>query len=435
MSKRKVKKVIKTVKRAPLLAFIVVITVFMIVATVFNDKLSVMTGLAREVEIEPTTQTIEVSAATDGEILKIHSVDVGQGDCTIIELPDGKTMLIDGANTGYDDEIISYIETYLPNDFTYFDYAILTHPDADHCASMDEVLEAYPSRVFYRPNVLATREGFTDPGADDLKATHGEKETVAYRNAIEVAYAATPDFTPTVYVTDADDVSLDIVGSNYTYTFFTPTQDTYKDWNDYSPIMILNYEGFNFVFTGDAEAANEAEFVAKVNAAKTDGVTDKYDVFTSDFKADVIKAGHHGSRTSSSAAYLDIMLAGGSDAYVIISCGTDNSYGHPHTEAVERFKSKGIADDRIVRTDTTGSLEFSVKTEGGVSTLYYGTSTVEPTPKTEIKIVYKYTVAGINVSFALIGWIVYAVIVILALVYVFVTRGKKDDDVKKKSKK
>lgn len=432
MSKRKVKKVIKTVKRAPLLAFIIIITVFMIIATVYNDKLSVMTGLAREVKVEPATQTIEVSAAIDGESLKIHSVDVGQGDCTIIELPDGKTMLIDGANTGYDDEIISYIQTNLPSDFKYFDYAILTHPDSDHCASMDEVLEAYPSRVFYRPNVLATRKDYVDPGAGDLKPVHGEKETVAYKNVIQAAYEETADFTPTVRVTDAGNLEYDITGDNYSYTFFTPTQDTYKDWNDYSPIMLLTYAEYNFVFTGDAEAANEAEFVAKVKAAKTDGVTDKYDVFTSDFKADVIKAGHHGSRTSSSSAYLDIMLAGGSSAYVIISCGEGNSYKHPHIEAMERFKSKGISEERIVRTDTMGSLEFSVKTEGGLSTLYFGTNSVEPTPdpspiptpEIEIKTVYKYTVAGMNVSFALIGWIVYAVIIIIAFVYVIVTRKK-----------
>ena len=222
---------------------------------------------------------------TDG--LYIHYVDVGQGDCTVIEFPDGKTMIIDaGENKSATETAIqTFIDNTLPDGFEYFDYAILTHPDSDHCGSMDYVLERYPARVSYRPNVEAvgtSSNGYTDPGkTSDSKLTDDAvtKNTAAYAACIKAMYAPTPDFTPTVYVTDpADDVQTITGGTEdntYTFTFFSPLSQKYTDWNDYSPIMILTYRGYNFALSGDAEKKNEAEFVAKVQAAKTDGVNDK----------------------------------------------------------------------------------------------------------------------------------------------------------------
>ena len=127
-------------------------------------------------------------------------------------------------------------------------------------------------------------------------------------------YAATDAFTPEVRVTDPADDSQTISGGDgenaYTYTFYSPLSHKYGttstvDWNEYSPIMILEYRGFKFALSGDAEKKNEAEFVAKVEAAKTDGITDKYDAFTDDYTVNLVKAGHHGSRTSTSQGYLD----------------------------------------------------------------------------------------------------------------------------------
>jgi competence protein ComEC len=93
----------------------------------------------------------------------VHFLDVGQGDCSIIRLPDGKTVIIDAGDTktANKTKILNYIETNFG--IEYFDYAIVTHTDSDHCGGIKDVLTAYPAKTVYRPNVLAIRAGFTDP--------------------------------------------------------------------------------------------------------------------------------------------------------------------------------------------------------------------------------------------------------------------------------
>ncbi len=381
---------------------------------------------------------------TDG--LYIHYVDVEQGDCTVIEFPDGKTMIIDaGENKSATETAIqTFIDKTLPDGFEYFDYAILTHPDSDHCGSMDYVLERYPARVSYRPNVEAvgtSSNGYTDPGkTSDSKLTDDAvtKNTAAYAACIKAMYAPTPDFTPTVYVTDpADDVQTITGGTEdntYTFTFFSPLSQKYTDWNDYSPIMILTYRGYNFALSGDAEKKNEAEFVAKVQAAKTDGVNDKYDIFTDDFTVCSVKCGHHGSRTSTSQGYLDVITTpeGARSAYYIISCGEDNKYGHPHSETLERLKNMNVPEENILRTDIEGDITLSVRrgeTVGDdglpVYGLFHGS---KMTKIAETVLVYR-TLGGIKLKWTVVAWAVYAVVAAAVIVHMllvgmgFVGRG------------
>ncbi len=412
-------------------------------------------------------------AAADGDYpeLKLHFVDVGQGDCTIIELPDGGTMIIDGGDYAqkYADAITDYIEQNLPADFEYFDYAILTHPDADHCGSLDNVLKRYPARVAYRPNVEARNKNdaaYVDPGKADLTADARYKTTLAYRECIDVMYAATDAFTPEVRVTDPADDSQTISGGDgenaYTYTFYSPLSHKYGttstvDWNEYSPIMILEYRGFKFALSGDAEKKNEAEFVAKVEAAKTDGITDKYDAFTDDYTVNLVKAGHHGSRTSTSQGYLDAITTpeGAKAAYYIISCGEDNKYGHPHPETLDRLGGMNVPESNILRTDVSGDLPFSVKIDSdGVYRMFYGDTQTsatagvlpslpngaqpepepEPAPEPdgaekELVLVYREW-NGIELTWAFVAWSGYACLAILVILHaamtaVFGRRGGK----------
>lgn len=396
-------------------------------------------------------QSVCVSAQTaDYPALKLHFVDVGQGDCTIIELPDGATMIIDGGDTAkkYADAITTYIEQNLPDDFKYFDYAILTHPDADHCGSLDNVLQRFPARISYRPNVEARNKSdasYVDPGKADLTSDAHYKDTAAYRICIDAMYAETDDFTPEVRVTDPADESQTIAGGTgedvYSYTFYSPLSTRYGttstvDWNEYSPIMILEYRGFKFALSGDAEKKNEAEFVAKVDAAKTDGITDKYDVFTDSYTVNLVKAGHHGSRTSTSQGYLDAITTpeGAKAAYYIISCGLENEYGHPHAETLDRLSAMGVPDENILRTDKLGDIVISVTAdESGAYTLRYGDRQTEqpdepdpePTPEpdpepTEQVLVYM-TLGGIKLKWAVVAWTCYAVLVIIAIVHIVLT--------------
>lgn len=449
------------------IALLVVVAVVLAVTMAFSRSIELTLGLAYYVDAETgevvSAKRTTVASADGAAELRVHFLDVGQSDCTVIELPDGKTMIIDGGeNTkAVKTAILDYIDVNLPDDFAYFDYAVLTHADSDHCGSLDDVLDVYPARTFYRPNVEATNNGYQDPGKSELTVGAKTKDTVAYKNCIDSGYRANADFTPRGIVTDPSDETQTIYGGSgdniYTFTFYSPLSDDYTDWNDYSPIMILNYRGFIFAMSGDAEKKNEEEFVQRTVDARTDGVEDKYDLFTDEFTVNVIKAGHHGSRTSTSQAYIDTITteAGAAAAYYIISCGEDNKYGHPHPETIDRLGGMNVPKSNILRTDESGDLPFSVRTDAdGVYRMFYGDTQTsatagvlpslpngaqpepepEPTPgpddgEQELVLVYREW-NGIKLTWALVAWSGYACLVILvilhaALTAVFGRRGGK----------
>lgn len=448
------------------IVLLVAVAVILAITMAFSRSIELDLGLCRYVDAqtgEVVKNRAEAAARADGPAeLRVHFLDVGQGDCTIIELPDGKTMIIDGGENikAVRTAIIDYIDVNLPDGFKYFDYAILTHADSDHCGSLDDVLDAYPARTFYRPNVEATNKGYSDPGKAELTVGAKTKDTVAYKNCIDSGYRANADFTSRGIVTDPSDETQTIYGGSgddiYTFNFYSPLSDSYTDWNDYSPIMILNYRGFMFAMSGDAEKKNEAEFVQRTADARTDGVKDKYDVFTDDFTVNVVKAGHHGSRTSTSKAYLDAITteAGAAAAYYIISCGAGNEYEHPHSETLDRLDGMNVPQANILRTDISGDLPFSVKTDAdGVYKMFYGdapTSAIagvlpelpngaqpsppeptpdpeptpepEPTPNPEPELLLVYREwNGIKLTWAVVAWSGYAVLVVVVLLHVALT--------------
>ena len=362
----------------------------------FEDQINKALGLKRvdESEYNGTTNDSVIESTSD-VALTVHFIDVGQGDACIIQFPDYKTMLIDGAEKGYGEVINNYIAQNIKdkngNAITKLDYALLTHSDSDHCGSMHQVLNQYPCDVFYRPNVRATRSGYTDDNPD-LTSNCTEKSTLAYKNAIEAGERAS-----TVIVNKLDTPSItgnDGYGKEYSLSFYGPSSSEYNDWNNYSPIMILEYNGVKMALTGDCEKEGEQEFVNKVNAG-----TGKFSVFDNDFHCDVIKAGHHGSRTSTSTAFINAITKESEiqNTLMVISCGLDNSYGHPHAEKLEQFKQNGFKEENILRTDRNGTIVLSVNDAGQ---LLYGAS---PIVKTPVKVIdWRYIAIVITVGVALV---------------------------------
>ena len=359
---------------------VLIVGVALLVSVLFFVK-QINTALGLE-RIEESTYdgatSDSVISGSVGEDLVVHFIDVGQGDACIIQFPDYKTMLIDGANNGYGDVINNYIEENIKDKngdtITYFDYAMLTHSDSDHCASMDEVLNEYPAKTFYRPNVLASRSGYTDPSKNDLIGNYTSKDTVAYKNAIEAGCKGAEQ----VIINDVDMSAItgtSSSGDEYSLSFYGPNSDSYKDWNNYSPIMILEYQDVRMALTGDCEKEGEQEFVDLVNKG-----TGKFAQFTSTYHVDVIKAGHHGSRTSTGTNFINAITTESEiqNTLLIVSCGFDNSYGHPHDELLSRVKEVGIVDENILRTDTNGTIVLSVKADG---TLMHGANPIVKTPK------------------------------------------------------
>lgn len=327
--------------------------------------------------------------AADGDgTLTLHFIDCGQADACVIELPDGKSMLIDaGENKSASyGNIITYIKD--KTEIEAFDYFILTHSDADHIGGVAKVLIEFPAKTVYRPNQRAdytgadkadfAKEHYADPAAtatDGSKALRGDystKYTSTYVTAIETLYTVADD----VYVTDPnDDKTNNITGQatvngealTYTFDFYSPLSDKYGDNNNYSPIMVLSYAGRNIVLSGDAEKENEKEFVSLV---RDSNVNTRYDRFRKGFKADIIKMGHHGSETSSSQNYLEIMCANESarrNTFTIFSCGENKSYGHPHEKTLQRLMDMKFSPMRIRRTDLQGNIRFDIAANGGIA--------------------------------------------------------------------
>lgn len=228
---------------------------------------------------------------TEGELL-VHFLDVGQGDSTFIELPDGKCMLIDASESEYADKIISYIEG---RGYTAIDYALATHPHSDHIGGMAEVIDAFDIGAFYMPQKEHTTKTF-------------EKMLLAVEQSGCDAH----------FVKAGDTL---FEGEGFAARVVAPCYDDYEDLNNFSAVVHITYGNTAFLLTGDAEDVSESE-ILKSGA---------------DIRANVLKVGHHGSSSSSTKKFVKAV----SPEYAVISCGRDNEYGFPKQAVVKRFKNQG----------------------------------------------------------------------------------------------
>lgn len=302
-------------------------------------------------------------ARGDGELL-VHMLDVGQGDCIYIQLPDGKDMVIDCANYNddkkYEDKTFDYLDTYITDDTV--EYLMLTHGDSDHVYFMDELLERYQVEKLFMPNVLAA------PGTD----TKSKKELQDRIDALDTSRFTDNDTIGTVTYAeffiaaltepnceivlnvdpDKNTNSIIIEETTYRLVFYCPTQEYYDDSNlnsaerknAISPIGILEYNGRRIMLTGDSNELNEPLVVER---------TGKID-------CDVLKVGHHGSATSTLNPFLDAYTF----EYAIISCNTyGNKFNHPRQSTLDRLKAHDIA---VYRTDNNGNIVVSVDKDGNI---------------------------------------------------------------------
>lgn len=362
-----------------------VLSAALLISLIWQDKINAALGLTGVEENEYDGMNTDAVLSGSGGDLNLHFVDVGQGDACIVELPDGRNMLIDSGSSDRDDKLISYIDENIKDDdgktIGGFDIVIMTHSDEDHCGEMADVLGRFPAKeAFYRPNQEATRSGFSDPGKADLYGNYNGKSTKAYAEAIGAGYAGGAKGI----VTNALDDSQNVIAPEnvargeegyYEINFYSPVKDSYGDYNNYSPIIVLEYNDNKVALSGDAEKEAEADFVEKAKAGEG-----RYAAFTEEFTVQAIKLGHHGSRTSSSEDYLETMTTAASrkDVRIIISCGKDNKYGHPHAEVMERLEKMGFSDDNILRTDINGSIAMSIKFDeaSGEYALFVGADVV-----------------------------------------------------------
>ncbi|OSA95066.1 UNVERIFIED_ORG: MBL fold protein [Clostridium botulinum] len=243
-----------------------------------------------------TTKTQETSVGD----MKVHYIDVGQGDSELIQV-DGKNILIDAGNN--DSMAYNYLKQL---GIKKIDYIMATHPHSDHIGGMTQIINEFDIGEFYAPKVNHSTKTF-------------ENMIKALQNKGIKLTAPTP----------GDTLNL----GNATLQFLAPNSAKYEDMNNYSIACKLKYGNTSYVFMGDAEALSEGEILAK----------------QLDISADVLKLGHHGSHSSTSQAFLDKI----NPKYAIVSCGKGNDYGHPHKETIDKLNTKNI---EILRTDVSGTI-------------------------------------------------------------------------------
>ena len=264
-----------------------------------------------------------------GEML-VHFVDVGQGDCIIIQFPDGKNMIVDGGPRKAKNAVLAYIKAY---GITEFEYLMLTHTDEDHCGSIDDVILNTDVKYMYVPGV--TREQIsTAVYKQFLAATENEVKEVSGAQVLISAAGMTfgnPDFgyQLEIVVPEAD-FHESVKGSSAELI------------NAVSPIMFLTFGDTKICFTGDSNEKNEPLFLEKIKQIDRngDGRVDEEDEAWYD--CDVLKVAHHGSRTSSKQAFLDVVKP----EIAVIQAGAGNNHGHPTPEALARLENTVLTDGK-----------------------------------------------------------------------------------------
>lgn len=288
-----------------------IVAVLIIIAIAFfsgnTDILNVLTASANDnVAVENIENLENVTISTgngcitkipNDKSLRVYCLDVGQGDSILIS-SNGKNMLIDASTNEMGGRVVDYLKKL---GVTKIDYLVGTHPHEDHIGGLDNVIKNFDIGTIYMPKVATNTKTYEDV----LDAISNKKLKVT-----------TPKVGDTFNVGDAE-CEVMAIGNNK------------EDLNSCSIVIKMEFDGVSYLFTGDAESSVE-------NAREWPEI-------------DILKVGHHGSSTSSSANFLKQIKP----KIALISCGTGNSYGHPHQKAIDRLTKIGA---KIYRTDESETI-------------------------------------------------------------------------------
>ncbi len=241
----------------------------------------------------------------DGQ-LAVHFIDVGQGDAILLTC-DGQSALVDAGTVESADSLVQYLQGQR---IQQPDYVFASHPHADHIGGMAKVIDALGCKTFVMPDAAANTRAFENM-LDSVENCGAQAELGRAGDTYALG-----------------DARLELLWP----------QEGYQDdnANNVSLVIRVSYGPYAFLLTGDAEQKVERQFAQLV-----DPVT-------------VLKAGHHGSGTSSGGALMDAAQPD----YCVISVGAGNSYGHPTPDVLADYEARGCT---VLRTDERGTIVFTVK--------------------------------------------------------------------------
>ena len=239
--------------------------------------------------------------------LEIHFLDVGQGDSAFICTNEGNALI----DTGEADAR-EFVYLSLKPYGSRLEYLIITHPHSDHMGGASYILEKMDVGTVVLPR------------SNGWDSTYAELLTDIHASGASVLFA---------------DPGLEFSLGDASFRVLAPL-DQYAEENDRSAVLRLEFGKISALFTGDAEELSEADQLRQYGSEKKNLLD-----------ADILKVGHHGSSSSSSYPYLWAVTP----QYAVISCGKNNSYGHPAADVLKRLETIGV---KILRTDQLGTIRF-----------------------------------------------------------------------------
>lgn len=247
------------------------------------------------------------------DLLIVHFIDVGQADCILLSCG-GEYMLIDGGNTADGLTVRNYLQQV---GVDQLDLMVATHPHEDHIGGLPTVLQDFPTEMIWSTEI--TYSNYT---VRNFLDTAGKKNVPVVQ----------PELGQTFLLGSAE------------VTVLGPVRTDYEDVNDLSLVLMVEFEDTRFLFTGDMEQLAEGHML---------------DHWGEDFnwKADVLKAGHHGSYSSSGYRLLREVAP----TWAVISCGFQNEYGHPHESTLSRFRDAEVTLFRLDLMSTVIALSDGQK--------------------------------------------------------------------------
>lgn len=291
--------------------FLVVFTFFFVLSLgiYLNEEIFKLEFIPTSAELSAmlTGRNTTVTTA-DGEI-SVHYINVEQGDCELIVAGDTR-VLIDTGEAIFSNRVINYISSL---GVRRLDYVIASHPHEDHIGGMADVLEKFTVGKVIMPEIPDSILPMTRNFERMLD--------VISRKKIDAEYSRTGTIIP--------------LGNGAELQILAPVHDDYSDLNNFSIVCRLVHGENSFLFTGDIERAAENDIL---NSGEY-------------IRSDVLKVGHHGSTSSSTADFIEAV----SPKYAVICVGKDNSYGHPKQAVIDRLTKYGAV---ILTTMESGNIVF-----------------------------------------------------------------------------
>lgn len=260
----------------------------------------------------------------EGE-LRLHFLSVGQGDCAVVEFPEGDCYVLDSGDGSFthNNRIYRYLKGLRPARLFY----VSTHTDLDHCGGFPLLLRSFSAETLYLP-------------AGEGGSAYAEMLEEAEEHNVPTAHL-------TRYAAFSD-------GSGAYAVCISPRSLEEEDGNDASTVLYLRYGETSALFPADISSEREALLLEEAALADDIFDADGFPVRLGDI--DILKVAHHGSSGSSSEAWLSAL----SPEVAVISCGKGNAYGHPSAAALARLSQYA----EIYRTDELGDILITIDRAG-----------------------------------------------------------------------